>query len=84
MTRPPEKIRPGFISPQDVADTGRAAYGQQWQPQMARALRLSDQAIRRWTNDGCPSDMLPALRGLLHTRAMEISKVEQELEKYDG
>jgi hypothetical protein len=84
MAKSPEKQRTGFISPQDVADTGRAAFGQQWQPQMARALRLSDQAIRRWTNDGCPVDMLSALRGLLHGRAMEISKAEQELEKYDG
>ena len=84
MTRAPEKMKPGLVSAADIANIGRAAFGQQWQPQMARALKVADQAVRRWTNDGCPTDMLPRLRQMLADRAGEITTIEHALEKYDG
>lgn len=84
MARAPDKIRPGLVSAADIASIGRAAFGQQWQPQMAHAMKIADQVIRRWTNDGCPSDMLPRLRQMLADRAVAISNAEQTLEKYDG
>jgi hypothetical protein len=83
MARAPEKIKPGLVSAADIASIGRATFGQQWQPQMATALKVADQVVRRWTNDGCPTDMLPRLRQMLADRAVAISNAEHSLEKYE-
>lgn len=79
----PEKIAIGLISPQVLADIGRAAFGVQWQPQLARALKVPEQHIRRWTNDGAPVDNLAKLRLILSDRTDEITRMARLLDVYD-
>lgn len=79
----PEKIAIGLISPQVLADIGRAAFGVQWQPQLARALKVPEQHIRRWTNDGAPVDNLSKLRLILDARTEEITRMARLLDVYD-
>ena len=55
----------------------------QWQPQLARALKVPDQSVRRWTNDGAPVDTLAKLRTLLTDRAEEITRMADQLDAYD-
>ncbi len=74
---------PGIIPAQVIADIGRAAFGAQWQPQLARALKVPDQSIRRWTNDGAPVETLAKLRMLLTARAEEITRMAAQLDVYD-
>ncbi len=79
----PEKIAIGLISPQVLADIGRAAFCVQWQPQLARALKVPEQHIRRWTNDGAPVDNLAKLRLILDARTEEITRMARLLDVYD-
>ncbi|MDF3025624.1 MAG: hypothetical protein K0R10_2985 [Alphaproteobacteria bacterium] len=79
----PDKNLAGLISPQVLADIGRAAFGVQWQPQLARALKVPEQHIRRWTNDGAPVDNLSKLRLILDGRTEEISRMAKQLDEYD-
>ncbi|HYD18645.1 MAG TPA: hypothetical protein VEF76_09215 [Patescibacteria group bacterium] len=74
---------PNLIPAQVVADIGRAAFGQQWQPQLARAMKVPEQSVRRWTNDGCPVDMLAKFRKLLDERQVEISRMGSALDGYE-
>ncbi len=83
MTKAADKNVPGIISAQIIADIGRAAFGVQWQPQLARALKVPDQSVRRWTNDGAPVEVLAKLRVLLKDRAEEITRMAQQLDAYD-
>lgn len=80
----PEKNVAGLISPQVLADIGRAAFGVQWQPQLARALKVPEQHIRRWTNDGAPVDTLAKLRLILTDRTDEITRMAKQLDVYDA
>lgn len=72
----------GIIPPLAVAETGRALFGPVWQMSLAKAMKVQDQAMRRWTNDGCPTDMAPRMRQLLAARAEEISRAILTLDEY--
>lgn len=63
---------PLFIPPATVAAIGRAIFGAHWQSPFAKALKVQDQTMRRWTNDGCPLSLVGAMRTLLQDRAGEI------------
>lgn len=71
-----------IIPPVAVAETGRALFGPVWQISLAKAMKVQDQVMRRWTNDGCPKDMGPRMRQLLSARAEEISRAMASLEEY--
>jgi hypothetical protein len=64
----------GSIPPNALAEIGRAVFGQHWQGPLARALKVHDRTVRRWTNDGCPSDLTGQLRAILEERQKEIHR----------
>lgn len=74
------KVQKGIIPSALVASTGRAIFGAHWQAQLAKTLRVHDQTMRRWTNDGCPTAMVEHLRVVLKERAEEIARALRDLE----
>jgi hypothetical protein len=72
-----------IIPPQILAAAGRALYGSHWQSPLAKALKVHDQLMRRWTNDGCPASHASSLGRLLHDRAQEVSDVLMRVSAFD-
>ena len=83
-----EDVRPAAreqrIPPATVGGIGRALFGPHWQAPLARAMKVAEQAMRRWTNDGVPASHAEDLREILAARAKEIQGVLKELEEFGG
>lgn len=77
------KVQKGIIPSAIVASTGRAIFGSHWQAQLAKTLRIHDQTMRRWTNDGAPSEISKQLRAVLKERAEEITQALQKLDSLE-
>src|SRR5947199_10229180 len=69
------KVQKGIIPSALIASAGRAIFGAHWQAPLAKTLRIQDQTMRRWTNDGCPTAIVGQLRLVLKERAEEIARV---------
>ncbi len=72
-----------LIPPATVAAAGRTLFGSHWQSPLAKALKVHDQVMRRWTNDGCPASHAAALEELLRDRAVEIGQVLKNLAMFE-
>lgn len=66
-----------------VGNIGRAVFGTHWQAPLAKALKVQDQTMRRWTNDGCPVTAVATLRTILKEREIEIGKALVSLAQFD-
>ena len=42
------------MTPDEFAKRGRALYGERWQTQLARDLKVSDRTVRRWARGDSP------------------------------
>lgn len=42
------------MSPQDLAEAGRALYGYGWQTRLAEALGVDGSTVRRWVSGAVP------------------------------
>ena len=73
---------PGLIPPTTIAEIGRAIFGPHWQAPLARAMKVQEQVVRRWTNDGCPVMLHTKLHDLLNERVADIHRVLGELETF--
>jgi hypothetical protein len=73
-----------LITPKILSAAGRTLFGSLWQSPLAKALKVHDQVMRRWTNDGCPAMHAPTLDRLLRERAEEISQVLASLAAFDA
>lgn len=82
MRKPADKQSTELIPPDVLAEIGRATFGSHWQEPLAKALKVQSQAVRRWTNDGCPALSLGALRVILESRAAEISRILKVLDEF--
>ncbi len=65
----------GAIPPETIADIGRAIYGPIWQGALAKALKVQEQTVRRWTNDGAPAEIAVPMRLLLAEREADVQRV---------
>ena len=83
MKQKPGTAAPDIIPSATVADIGRAIFGPHWQVPLAKALKVQDQMVRRWTNDGCPAPLMKNLRTILEARATEIQRVLKVLEEFE-
>jgi hypothetical protein len=43
-----QKTEIAVVHPEELADAGRALYGDRWQTPLARDLRVTDRTMRRW------------------------------------
>lgn len=62
------------IPPECLIEMGRAAYGDDWQSPLARALNIDEKSLRDWAKNGAPAWVCGQLRGYLNWRAQEISE----------
>lgn len=62
------------MTPDDLAKTGRALYGERWQTSLARDLHISDRTMRRWLAGefSIPTAVITELRTLLVERLKTI------------
>ena len=74
---------PTLIPSNIVASIGRAVFGSHWQAPLAKALKIQDQTMRRWTNDGCPASIAATLRTILKERELEIGNALVSLSQFD-
>lgn len=72
----------GNIPPQIVADFGRSVFGPHWQVPLAKALRIPEQTLRRWTNDGGPQETLPKMMRILAEHETDIARLRVLLGEY--
>jgi len=65
------------MTPDRLAEIGRALYGGRWQSDMADALGVDRRTVRRWmTGDyPVPPRAVADLRAMLETRATEIGRL---------
>jgi hypothetical protein len=63
------------MTPNELAATGRALYGERWQTSLATDLQVADRTIRRWLAGGTPipGGVERELREVLIKRVKEIS-----------
>jgi hypothetical protein len=64
-----------------VRDVGAALYGPRWQRELARALGVSERAVRRWVGNEAapPADIEPRLRVLIDARIVELHTLRLRL-----
>jgi hypothetical protein len=62
---------------------GFALYGEQWQSELARALRVTDRTIRRWAQDeySIPEEAREGIAELCQARVRMLNAVMRRLEK---
>jgi len=67
------------FTPDELAATGRALYGDRWQTALAQDLHVSDRTMRRWLagNFGIPDAVATELRAVLVERLKTIGGLVQ-------
>jgi len=71
-----DKLVDGRIPPHLIIDLGRSLFGAYWQRPFAKAMNITERSLHRWSNDGCPSSFLPALRKLLSERVADAGRLQ--------
>lgn len=64
-----------------LREAGRALYGERWQTDLARDLKVSDRTVRRWDAEthAMPAGLWADLRTLLKVRGLALAVVRRKL-----
>lgn len=70
------------MTPTNLAEIGRALYGERWQTALAADLGVADRTMRRWAagTSPAPPGIEAELRRLLEERGVEIGRLLAEIE----
>lgn len=64
-----------------IRQAGEALYGERWQSELSRAIKVSDRTMRRWVSDPyeIPGGVWNDIQGLLLARGVAIEKLRNEI-----
>ncbi len=63
-----------------LRQAGEALYGQRWQTDLARDLKVADRTVRRWAVSGdVPAGAWGEIRGLLRDRGAAMAAVRRQI-----